>query len=216
MSKSSDARRAARRRAERDKRKNAGADASASVVSPAVHAALTIPKKRHGCGKIVAVCRTPRKETPDQIKRTVTAQRTKLAGEKNADRREAATVLGRLWLEKTITRVMYEAGEHYAFVAQQGRRVDGYAPLTPQAMDLSSSGGLSTAAPDLGLDAIRAKRRYESAAQLLLKSGHRVYAEVDAVCTEDIVPTCLSDLRAGLSVLVVHFGIIFPRMSEAC
>lgn len=129
---------------------------------------------------------------------------------------EWATELGRLFLTDKITPTAYEAGKHWARLAETYHRATGAPPQAPSASVFSGAGRNSPPDPDSDAGRRQQKREERTVASMtralavLYSLGVPVVQVVRRVCEENQVPTSEVDLQnliTGLSSLAELWGL---------
>lgn len=121
--------------------------------------------------------------------------------------------LGRLFMEKSITGEMLEAGRRWARDSEAYRRSIGMFPVRGAAVDAKISAGRPpTSGEDEKLNqrAREAAEAYFEADAILTAAGIGAYDAVRRVCEDDECLCGLGDLmllRLGLARLAVHYGL---------
>jgi hypothetical protein len=119
--------------------------------------------------------------------------------------------LGLLALEGVIDRALYEAGDQYARLRADARRISGYAPESSYAATLESSPRGHDHTADLTTSQERTLRRYRAATDALRSVGTDI--------ERDTVATLMRDewldnaayrqrVKVGLSTLARHLGLV--------
>lgn len=122
----------------------------------------------------------------------------------------ASTAFGRLMLNGYVTPAQYEAGDRYGEISAKLRAVYDAASPHPRAIDLNRTGG-GTGVPMTTETAEAIKEKYKKAFEAVSNAGTRAARAVKDCIVLDKFPESIQQLRCGLNLLVIHYGID-PRL----